>query len=166
VSEFRVTKAVSFIRPANTTQYAANELVANHGTAGSVVVPAIANAARFPGGNGSVKAVTLSKSGVVLTDAKFRVHLFTLAPTVSNGDNGAFAVTNGMAKAPLGHVDFDLETLGTALGDGLMQRIEDLDFQFDTVAPGHSIYALVETLDTYTPASAEVFTVEVELERD
>ena len=159
--EHPATKSVSFTRPANTTQYAANDLLANHATAGNVVPPYVA-AARFPGGNGSITGVRLEKSSTVLTDAAFRVHFFTASPTVGNGDNGAFAVIDGQAKGYIGHVDV---TMDQALGDGAQGRAS-CAIQFDTVAPSASIYMLVENLDTYTPASAEIFTIKLELERD
>lgn len=161
MSKFRATKSVSFTRPANTTAYTADDLVANHGTAGSVVVPHVA-AARFPGGNGAIKGVQVTKSDPTLTNAAFRVHFFTAAPTVTNGDNGAFAPTNGHAKGYLGHVDV---TLDEAIGDAGMGRAA-ADLQFDTVAPNADLYMLLEAKGAYTPASAEVFTIELELERD
>ena len=157
----RATKTVTFTRPANTTQYASGDLVANNATAGSVVVPHVA-AARFPGGNGSVVGIQLMKSSVTVTAAVFRAHLFTGAPTLGNGDNGAFALTNGGAKGYLGHVDV---TIDQALGDGAQGRAA-CAIQFDTVAPNADLYVLLEARDVYTPASAEVLTVELELERD
>lgn len=161
MSKNRATKSVTFARPANTTQYAANDLVANNATAGSVVVPYV-SAARFPGGNGAIKGVQLSKSTETLTAAGFRVHFFTAAPTVGNGDNGAFDLTNGQAKGYIGKVDV---TMDQALGDAAFGRAA-CDLQFDTVAPSAEIYMLIEATGTYTPASAETFTIELEIERD
>jgi hypothetical protein len=161
VSKNRATKSATFTRPANTAQYATNDLVANHATAGSVVIPYVV-AARFPGGNGAIKAVQLSKSTETLTAAAFRVHFFTAAPAVVNGDNGAFDLTNGQAKGYIGKADV---TMDQALGDAAFGRVA-CDLQFDTVAPSAEIYMLLEATGTYTPASAESFTIELELERD
>jgi hypothetical protein len=157
----RATKIATFTRPANTTQYASGDLVANNATAGSVVVPHVA-AARFPGGNGRVVGVQVTKSDVSVTSAAFRVHFFTAAPTVSAGDNAAFALTNGGAKGYIGHVDV---TIDQALGDAAQGRAA-CDLQFDTAAPSADLYTLLEARGTYTPASAEAFTIELELERD
>lgn len=157
----RIVKSLAFTRPANTTQYAVGDLLANNVTAGSVV-PIALDAARYPGGNGVITAVSLTKSGAVLTDAAFRVHLFTQAPIVSNGDNGVFAVTNGIAKGYLGSVDV---TMIAALGDGARGRTE-AKILFDTEKPAKGIFALIELLDTYTPVSAESFTLALELDLD
>ncbi|MES2042589.1 MAG: hypothetical protein V4475_01870 [Pseudomonadota bacterium] len=162
MSRFRRVVSATFARPANTTQYAAADLVANSATAGSVVPLSFDPAARFPGGNGAVKAVRIAKSGVVLTAAAFKLHLFTDAPAVTNGDNGALAPTNGLAKGYLGAVAV---TIGTAVGDGAFGRAS-CDLMFDTTKPSSKLYGLLEVTDVYTPGSAESFTVELELERE
>lgn len=158
----RATKSASFTRPANTTAYSANDLVANNVTAGSVAALAVDAAARFPGGNGTIRAVQLEKSTESVTNAQFRVHLFTAAPTSLAGDNAAYDISNGMAKGYLGYVDV---TMNQQLGDGAFGRA-DCDIDFDTVAPANDIYGLVEALAAYTPASAEIFTLKLELDRD
>lgn len=162
MSEFRRRVRAFFARPANTTQYAANDLVANHATAGNVVALEFSPGARYPGGAGSIKAVSIDKSGVAVAAAAFKVHLFTQAPTVGNGDNGAFAVTNALAKGYLGAVAV---TVGQALGDGAHGRAA-CDIVFDTDKPNSKLYGLVEVTDTYTPASGETFGVTLELSRD
>jgi hypothetical protein len=152
--------AAAMVRPANTTAYAVGDLVANHATAGNVAAIELP-AARYPGGEGKVAGVRLSKSNVSLTAAAFRVHLFTAAPSVTNGDNGVFAPTNGIAKGYIGSVDV---TIDKALGDGAFGRA-NAALLFDTDKPSPKLYALIEARDAYTPASAESFTLTLELER-
>lgn len=161
MSNFRKRRTASFTRPADTTQYAVGDLVANNVIAASVSAVEIP-AARFPGGNGSVKAVAIAKSAASVTASAFRVHLFSQAPTAGVGDNAAFAVTNGRAKGYLGSVDV---TVGQALGDGAQGRAV-CDLQFDTERPSTSLFALLEARGTYTPAIGETFDVTLELERD
>lgn len=161
MSNFRKRRTSSFTRPADTTQYAVGDLVANSTVSGSVAALQLPSA-RFPGGNGSVKAVSITKSNASVASAAFRVHLFTTSPTSAAGDNAAFAVTNGRARGYLGSVDV---TVGQALGDGAHGRAT-CDIQFDTTKPSDSLYALIEARGTYTPASAETFDVTFELERD
>ena len=151
----------SFTRPANTTQYAAGDLVANHATAGNVVALSFVNAAPFPGGELIITGVQIMKSGVAVANAAFRVHLFAAAPTVTNGDNGALAITNGRAKGYIGRVDV---TVAQALGDGAHGRAAAA-IQFDAAKGFKNLYALVEALDTYTPASAEIFDIVLEVQR-
>lgn len=86
------TPQASFTRPADTTAYASGDLVANCVTAGSVAPIAI-EAARVRGGAARILAARLAKSGSSLTNASFRVHLMTALPAVTNGDNGALAIT-------------------------------------------------------------------------
>lgn len=162
MSDFRRRVRAFFIRPANVTQYAANDLVANHATAGNVVALEFSPGARYPGGAGSIKAVSIDKSGVAIVDAVFKVHLFTQAPTVTNGDNGVFAVPTALAKGYLGAVEV---TVGQALGDGAHGRAV-CDIVFDTDKPNSKLYGLIEATDTYTPASAETIGVTLELSRD
>lgn len=162
MSDFRRRVRAFFARPANTTQYAANDLVANHATAGTVAPLEFAPGARYPGGAGTIKAVSIDKSAVAVTDAVFKVHLFTLAPTVTNGDNGAFAPADGVAKGYLGAVEV---TVGQAIGDGAHGRAT-CDILFDTDKPNSKLFALIEATDTYTPASGETFGVTLELTRD
>jgi hypothetical protein len=162
MSKFRRRVRASFARPANTTAYAANDLVANHATAGTVVPLEFGPGSRYPGGAGAVKGVSIDKSTVSVTDASFRVHLFTKAPTVTNGDNGVFAPADGLAKGYLGSVAV---TVDQAVGDGAHGRAA-CDILFDTDKPASKLYALVEAEAAYTPASGETFGVTLELERD
>lgn len=162
MSDFRRRVRATFVRPANTTQYAAGDLVANHATAGNVVPVEFSPSARYPGGAGAIKAVSIDKSAVSVVASAFKVHLFTQAPVVTNGDNGALAVTNGLAKGYLGSVAV---TVGQAVGDGAHGRAA-CDIIFDTDKPNSKLYALIEVTDTYTPASGETFGVTLELTRD
>jgi hypothetical protein len=146
-------------RVADTTQYASGDIVANSATAGSVV-PIELKAPLFAGGEGRINAVRLTKSSSSVTAAAFRVHFFRAAPTVTSGDNAALAISNGVAKGYLGSVDV---TIGQALGDGAFGRA-DATIIFETVKPETKIYALIEARGAYTPASAESFKIELELE--
>lgn len=158
--QLRLVTAVLLTRLANTTAYAQGDLLANHATAGNVV-PIEASTLRYPGGEALIRAVRLTKSGPDLTNAQFRIHFFKAAPAVSAGDNGAFAVTNGVAKGYIGSVDI---TMGQALGDGAFGRAT-ADLLIDADKPSQKIYALIEVRAAYTPLSAEIFTLSLETER-
>lgn len=146
-------------RPADTTAYASGDIVANNAVAGSVTALEF-KAPLFAGGEGKICAVRLTKSNASIVNAAFRIHLFRGAPTVTSGDNAALAIGNGLAKGYLGAVDV---TVGQALGDGAFGRAAS-DIIFETVKPETKIYALIEARGAYTPASAESFKVELELE--
>lgn len=148
----------SFTRPADTTQYASGDLVGNDTTAGDVAAVELTNVVMNPGGGGDLIRVWVRKSGTSTTSASFRVHLYTADPTtVSNGDNGVFS-TSGAADY-IGQVDV---TVGQAFTDGAAGHAAMVG-SFRTKATTRSIFALLEARATYTPASAEVFTIAVEV---
>jgi len=149
----------SFTRPANTTAYAAGDLIANSTTAGSVVP------LRFtvPIGNGRgliIREVHIHKSGTTITNADFTVRFYGASPTVANGDNGAWSSD---ISEYIGTIDVGA-MLGYTDGGHVVNPVGP------TLAPTHvtrsgTIYALLEANAAYTPESGEVFTVEIELEQ-
>lgn len=82
-------------RPANTTAYAQNDLIASSTTAGSIVVPSLT----ITFGEYVVGRLRLATNVTTGWDgATLRVRLWTAAPTYTNGDNGAYAVATGAAS--------------------------------------------------------------------
>lgn len=164
----RVVLSSNFTRPSDTTTYANFDLVANSTTAGSVV-PLSWAAARIAGGGGLVRRVTIRKSGAVLTLAAFSLHLYTNAPTCTNGDNGAWLTT---MSGWLGRSTSS--TMAQAFSDGAASTHEFTDtagqlfnggcpFQ---LASGQTLYGLLQVSAAYVPVSAEVFTVDLDIEQD
>lgn len=142
-------------RPADTTPYAAGDLVANSTTAGSVT-PLTFNAGAS---QGSVLFARIRKTNTGVSNAVFRLHLFTVSPTVTNGDNGAF-----LASGPTGYLGWidivvDKAFASGAYGDGVA---DFLDVPF--VLAG-TLYGLLESRLAYPPGNAEVFTVEIGVAR-
>src|SRR5437660_138343 len=80
--------ASTLTRPANTTAYAANQLIASSTTAASIVVPSFATVA----GAGILPRLRLRTNapsgwgGINLS-----INLWSAAPTYTNGDSGAYA---------------------------------------------------------------------------
>ncbi|MDQ4061175.1 MAG: hypothetical protein M3145_08750 [Pseudomonadota bacterium] len=145
----------SFTRPADTLAYASGDLVANSTVAGSVVPVPLA-VALVTGGKGRIRRVRIRKSGTSVANASFRVHLWSVAPAVTGGDNAAFAA-NGAANY-LGAVDV---TVTQALNDGAFGAAAT-DIGFIAAGGSLNLYALVEARAAYTPVSAESFTVAIE----
>lgn len=160
--------SASFTRPADTTAYASGDLVANNTTATSVTPLTFAFPVDSTPGNQTaaadksillIKRVGLSKSGTNVTNATFRVHLFSQNPAatspvgITNGDNGIFSI----AKAGyLGYVEF---ASMNAMKDGAAKH----ELADDMMSPEEtSLFGFIEARGAYTPASAEVFTVTVE----
>lgn len=160
-----ITPSYSFNRATGTTQYAANDLVANHATAANVV-PMKWSLQRLSG-NGLIKGVRLYKSAVSVTAAIFNVHLFSADPGVpTNGDNGAFGVAS--AANAVATVAFDM-TSGSIVGGtsyAFKRSSSNLDIAVEA-DPNGFVWGLLSTgtSGTYTPADSETFKVILEIER-
>ncbi|MBP6228529.1 MAG: hypothetical protein KA472_11405 [Pseudomonadales bacterium] len=164
------TSKSSFARPANTTQYAANELVANSATAASV--EPLRFSVEKSAGRGRICRARIYSSNSAVTAANFNLHLYSRNPgTPTNGDNGAFAVASG--RYWLGTVACDLSSgaeITTSTDKSKGFAISGF-IQFDLESEGdwatsRAIYGLLETAAaaTYTPISGEVFEVALEIE--
>lgn len=156
-----VASSASFTRPANTTAYASGQLVANSTTAGSVVANQIA-IAKGVGVNGLLTGIKLQKSGVAATgagsdvNANFRVHFFSAAPIVTNGDGAAYVPTNANW---LGSCDITIDHVGSDMSVGRGAPTIGYPIAFQPVAGTNYVYWLLEARNAYTPASAETFTL-------
>lgn len=164
------TSKSSFSRPANTTQYAANELVANNATAASVTPLRFSVDKSL--GKGRICRARIYSSNSAVTAANFNLHLYARDPgTPTNGDNGAFGVTSG--RYWIGTVACDMSSgseITTSTDKSKGFAISGF-IQFDLEAEGdwatsRAIYGLLETASaaTYTPASGETFEVALEIE--
>lgn len=151
--------AAQMTRPADTTAYALGDLVANSTTAGSVV-PLPFTVARLPAGSGMIRRARLRKSGTSITNASFRLHLYSASPTPSNGDNGAW-LTNQVANY-IGSFDITMDKVFTdgASGNGLPTIGSEINF---SLASGQVVYGLLEARAAYTPVSAETFDLALEV---
>lgn len=160
--------ASSIVRPSDTTAYASGDLVANSTTSGSVTPFSFSTAARVTAGSLIVRKIRLRKTSTGITNAQFRVHLFSASPTVSVGDNAAFnsagaLSTTGSANY-LGQTDI---TLDSGFSDGA-NGFSGSSF-YDThikLASGTTVYALLEARAAYTPTSGETITMTLEVMQD
>ncbi len=146
----------SFTRPADTTAYSANDLIANS-TTNTSVVPMT-----FSLGYGQSFKIYQAKvkyNSATNTNGKFLIHLYQASPTVTNGDNGAWLSTE---SSYLGNIAIDstLQTFSDnskGIGTYVNTSLEvPMLVQADT---NYRIYGLLQATAAYTPTSAEVFTV-------
>jgi len=144
-------------RPANTTAYAANQLIASNTTAASVVVPFFATlmgAVILPRLRLRTN-VTTGWGGVSLS-----LNLWGAAPTYSNGDGGAYAVATGSANW-LGNFLITLSQFGDgAIGGGPLTGANELALK---LASGTSVFWDMQILSAATPVSGQTFTLVPEL---
>jgi len=156
--------SASFARPADTTVYAAGDLVANNTTAGSVVPLSFTMQSNIVIGPFSLWRCRLRKSTTSVANASFRVHLYEASPVAANGDNGAY--TTDKSANYLGFINVDMTTApGAKFNDGAVgigAAAAGSDFNV-RLASGTTVYALIEALAAYTPGSAESFALTLEL---
>lgn len=151
--------AASFTRPADTTPYAAGDLVANSVAAGSVA-PMQFTVARVAAGSGVIRRPRLRKSGTSIVNASFRLHLYATAPVAANGDNGVWLTSK--AADYLG--SFDL-VVDRAFSDGAASAPQTANNGIAfALASGSVVFGLLEATAAYTPISAEAFTVTLEVQ--
>ncbi len=166
--------SATFTRPANTTAYAAGGMIANSTTPASVVPMSFVLDNCFPVGQFRLTRARIVKSGTVITNANFRLHLYQAVSPVAqtgSGDGSAY-LTNG-ALNWLGNIDIASMIGPTAAlsafsdgssGTGSCPAGSEMMIR-TTVGGGGSppvIYGLLQALAAYTPISAEVFTVTLE----
>lgn len=148
-------------RPADTTTYAAGDLVANSTTAGSVTYPTI-QITNYTDQTVKLTRMRLRKSGTTINLGMFRVHLYRTQPTVANGDNGAW-LTNNVANY-VGSFDV---TMSRAMNDGSIGigvPTEGTNIVTPPVSGGTTLFYLIEARAAYVPALSEVFTPVIEVD--
>lgn len=149
-----IESTASFTRPNDTTAYAANDLVANSTTAGSVTPMTF----QIPTGSGrdiQIKGVKIQKSGTTATNGNFNLRLYASSPTCANGDNGAWSTSLSGYLGKLDAAIVEAFTDGCAVVNTLAEGA-DVHFRIST---DHAIYGLLVADAAYTPAANEVFTV-------
>lgn len=149
----------NFTRPNDTTAYASGDLVANSTTAGSVV-PITVTASLAADGKVLIPRVRLKKSGAVLTNASFRVHLYKASPTCTNGDNGAWLTTE---STYIGAFDVTMDRAFSDAAKGTGVPLAGPFVTAEMASGTMTIFALIEARAAYTPAAQEVFTLACEL---
>jgi hypothetical protein len=157
---------VSFARPADTTAYTANDLVAGSTSVAAANSPAIPDAVYADWGDGfRFDRVRLYKSNKSLTNASFRVHIFSALPTWDVGDNGAGGAISALAVTDMaGHVGYVDITMDRASATAGAYGMANPSSGAITVKPGTgtTIYVAVQATAAYTPVSGETFTVALE----
>lgn len=153
-----ITTSATFTRPADTTAYTSGDLIANSTTAGSVTPMT------FSVGYGTgfkINRASVKFNSATPTNAKFRIHLYTSSPTVTNGDNGAWLSTESGYQGAV-----DVDASGLTFSDstrafGIYVNTALNPSMFISPSVNQIIYGLLTATAAYTPTSAEVFTVDL-----
>jgi len=145
----------TFTRPADTTAYAAADLVANSTTAGNAVPLKFG----IGGGGFAIRAFHLEKTDETdVANADFTVRFYTEEPTPANGDNGALSTDY---SGYIGSIDLGAMTAYTdvAAVEAQNQGI------FGYANTRGELWALIEANAAYIPASGEIFLATVTVEK-
>lgn len=152
------TFTASFTRPADTTAYASGDLVVNNVTAGSVVPLSFVNDVLV--GHVFLRRVRIHKSGTSITNASFRLHLFSAAPVFAAGDNAALSVT-GVDKY-LGAFDVTMSQAYTDGAVGVGVPVTGSEISVEELQSRTALYGFLEAKGAYIPTSGETFTIRLE----
>jgi hypothetical protein len=161
------TASAAFTRPANTTAYAIGGRVADL-TASATVVE-FTNVARATAEAIRVERLRMRKTGTGIVNASFRVTLFRTLPVVNVNDGGLFNNAGVLALADIagriGALDVTMDVAAAigAQGIGLPTKGSGVTCEAaGTTGHETSLWAVVEALAAYGPASAETFTLTIE----
>lgn len=155
--------SANFTRPADTTAYAIGDLVANSTTAGSVAPLSFSNVIQAAGSGGLVRRAKIRTGNTSITNASFRIHFYAVTETSSVGDNTAIVLPSVADYRGSIDVTLDKAFADGACGFGIPAVGDSIVID---PASGTSLFALIEARAAYTPTSAQVFTVELEVLQD
>ena len=153
------TPSATFTRPTDTNAYTIGDLVANNTSAASVTPLSWAIVALQRDG-AYIRSVQLKKSTTGVTAPNFRLHLFTTSPTVTNGDNGAYASTSVGWFCDL---DVNMYTTDPFSDGNAGIGVPNNGSECAVLPTVQTIYGLLEARGAYAPGNAEVFTAILEV---
>lgn len=154
-------RTVAFTRPSDTTQYTAGDAVSDDTTTATAATFTLTSMASVAGMGGVIHSVTLHKTDQDLTGADFDIYFFTTQPGgTTYEDNAAIAITDAVLQTCVGFVSLTASADARSVVTGDLFCKTNLDLPYECVG-GTSLYYVVVARGTYTPASAEVFTLTV-----
>lgn len=152
------TVDVSLVRPANTTAYAAGDVV---GTALTHVLN-LANMARTAGKGGMIMSALLIDSAAQATKPSLELWIFDTAP-VAQADNVAFAPTDAEMKRLVAIIPLTSFYVGGA--NGAMPGAAQSQ-PFKCLSSTKDLYGCLVVRNAYTPVSDEEFTLRLTVLQD
>ena len=166
-----VSPSHTITRPADTTQYAARDVVADS-TSGAVVATfsgcGVPRNTGNDSGSGLIRSATLIQDSYVATSPDFLLFLFTVSPTTQN-DNVKFAVTDSDLNNCIGTIPFTTWVIGkdtAGAGGSQIDYEKDVNLVFKCAAGDQDLYGIMIELSTYTPVSGESFKIVLNIEQD
>ncbi len=157
-----VTSTYAFTRPADTTAYSINDVIADSTSAPTIM--SFTNIARAVGGQSYIVKARVLTDQKTCT-ARMRLALFQTAPTPIN-DNAPKTRLWANRIISLGSIDFDPMTTEDATNStaaSAMWTSAPINIVCD--AASTTIYGILSTLDAFTPASAQQFYIAIDVEQ-
>lgn len=149
----------SFVRPANTTAYAAGQVVTT--LAGAVIT--FNGASKEQGGMGMIQKATLIDEANVATKPGLELWIFDTAPAAV-ADGAAFNPSNTELEAlvcviafPTGN--FVVGGAGAGAAGNSVCDAQALEIPFNTTKDVNALYAVLVVRNAYVPVSAEKFVI-------
>lgn len=155
----------SVTRPSDTTQYAVGDALSDNATTPTAAGYFALDFKTRLGGSVLFTDFTLHKSDADTTGADFDLLLFTAVPAFAGWeDNAAIAITDAEFQDCKGVVRF-ASSDWASVGTGNIQTVsKTIGIVFGSSSS--TVYAIIALAGTYTPASAEVFTLTAHAIRD
>lgn len=145
------TSAASATRPANTTAYAAGDVVG-----ASAATWTFANIGPTGGGKVLITGASfrIDTSAVLSGETSYRLHLYSVTPPSALADNAAFDLPSGDRASYLGFINLGYTE---DLGSTLYTELTGLNKQINLASS--SLYGYLVTAGGYTPNSAQVYNI-------
>lgn len=160
-----------FTRPADTTAYAAGDVIADSTSAATTIT--------FPGcaGNadetGRIVSALLMDGANQATKLNADLFLFHTAPASYGNDNGAFTPTDAEMNNLVGAISLDGTTAAnlkegdatSGAGGNVLIQQTGLSIPFRCVAGSTKLYGVLVARNVYTPVSGETFRIKLGVEQ-
>lgn len=150
--------SASFTRPANTTPYAAEDVVSNSTSAPTLLT--FAGAARSNGGSGLILSARHLKNSTTTSGATYRLHLYSDNTVSAINDNAQFRLLFANRAKRIGFIDFNHGTGGTG-SDATNALTTFVNLPFVCEAASTALYGTLTVTGAYTPTSGEQHYIEL-----
>lgn len=149
-----------FTRPADTTAYAAQDVVSNSTSAPAVLT--FAGAARANGGSGLILSARHIKNSTTTAGATYRLHLYKVSTITPINDNAQFTMLYANRSNRIGFIDFSHAAGGTGSDStNALSTFQNLPFVCG--ASSTSLFGILTVSAAYTPTSEEQHFIELSI---
>ena len=157
---------IEITRPADTTQYAANDAIADNDP--SITTHLLSGMARANGGSGRIVRACIKTDNVSWTNA-LRVVVYKAAPAGGFiADNAAYDDKYADKASIVGTIQFPgFVPMGAGAADGIRAAVAKGEYlAYECAAGSKDLYFQIWQTGTPTPASAQKFFVVLDVEKD